>query len=241
MRTLVFAKRNFKEIMRDPLSIVFAILLPMFLLFIFQQFNIPNELFELKYFTPGIVVFSFSFISLFTATLVAKDRSTLLLVRLGASPMKTADYILGYVLAVIPFVILQNVLFFALAIILGLEFSINIIFTVLISIPISFLFIALGVLIGSFTSEKASSGVGSIIVQLVAFTSGMYFSADMAGDFFKVICKILPFESSLNIVRSILNGTGDISKSIIIVSIYTIVTLVLSIIIFKKNMISDNK
>ena len=36
MRTINFAKRNFKEIIRDPLSIVFAILLPLFLLFIFQ-------------------------------------------------------------------------------------------------------------------------------------------------------------------------------------------------------------
>ena len=42
MRILNFAKRNFKEIIRDPLSIVFAIILPLFLLFIFQQFNIPR-------------------------------------------------------------------------------------------------------------------------------------------------------------------------------------------------------
>lgn len=41
MRTLNFAKRNFKEIIRDPLSIIFAIILPLFLLFIFQQFKIP--------------------------------------------------------------------------------------------------------------------------------------------------------------------------------------------------------
>jgi hypothetical protein len=35
MRIINFAKRNFKEIIRDPLSIIFAILLPLFLLFIF--------------------------------------------------------------------------------------------------------------------------------------------------------------------------------------------------------------
>lgn len=242
MRSIIFAKRNFKEIIRDPLSIIFAIILPMFLLFIFQQFNIPNEMFELEYFTPSIVIFSFSFISLFTATLVAKDRSTSLLVRLSASPMKTIEYILGYILSVIPFVLIQNILFFTLAIILGLNFNINIIYTALISLPISVLFIALGVLIGSFTSEKASSGVGSVIVQLVAFTSGMYFSSDMAGKFFSVICKILPFESSVNIVRSVLNGNENgLLKSIIIVFIYTIITLIVSIFIFKKNMISDNK
>ena len=62
MRILNFAKRNFKEIIRDPLSIVFAIILPLFLLFIFQQFNIPNEAYKLENFTPGVLIFSFSFI-----------------------------------------------------------------------------------------------------------------------------------------------------------------------------------
>lgn len=81
MRMLNFANRNLKEIIRDPLSIIFAILLPLFLLFIFQQFEIPNEVYQIENFTPGIVVFSFSFITLFTAMLVAKDRGTSLLTR----------------------------------------------------------------------------------------------------------------------------------------------------------------
>ena len=42
MRTLNFAKRNFKELTRDPLSLIFEIALPLFLLFIFQQFNLPR-------------------------------------------------------------------------------------------------------------------------------------------------------------------------------------------------------
>ena len=98
MRILNFAKRNFKEIIRDPLSLIFAIILPLFLLFIFQQINIPSESYNIENFTPGIVIFGFSFITLFTATLVAKDRSTSLLIRLGISPMKSIDYILGYML-----------------------------------------------------------------------------------------------------------------------------------------------
>ena len=175
MRTLNFAKRNFKEIIRDPLSIVFAILLPLFLLFIFQQFSIPSENYQLQNFTPGIIIFGFSFITLFTAMLVSKDRTTSLLVRLGISPMKPIEYILGYMLSIIPIIIIQNVLFFILAIVLGLSFSINIIWAMLVSMIISILFIAIGIIIGSLVSEKASSGISSIIVQLVCFTSGMYF------------------------------------------------------------------
>ena len=109
MRIINFAKRNFKEIARDPLSLIFAIILPLFLLFVFQQFNIPNESYKLENFTPGMVVFGFSFITLFTAMLISKDRTTSLLIRLGVSPMKSREYILGYMLSIIPKQVLVNI------------------------------------------------------------------------------------------------------------------------------------
>ena len=107
MRTLNFAKRNFKEIIRDPLSIIFAVILPLFLLFIFQQFDIPTDNYKIENFTPGIIIFSFSFITLFTAMLISKDRSTSLLIRLGISPMKPMDYIFGYIISIIIFMTKQ--------------------------------------------------------------------------------------------------------------------------------------
>ena len=220
MRILTFANRNFKEIIRDPLSIIFSIILPLFLLYIF----------------------SLSFITMFTSSLVAKDRSTSLTTRLGVSPMKSIDYILGYSISVLPIVLIQNILFFMTAILLGLNFSINIIYTILVSIPISLLFISLGILIGTITTEKSSSGVSSIVVQLVAFTSGMYFSTDMVGNTFSTICKILPFQSTLNITKSVLNNSyNNILTSTLIVVIYTIITILLEIFLFKKKMISDSK
>ena len=238
MRILTFANRNFKEIIRDPISIIFAIILPLFLLFIFQQFKIPNDIYKIENFTPGIIIFSFAFITLFTATLISKDRSTSLLIRLGVSPLKPKEYVLGYIVAVLPIVIIQNVLFFIVAIILGLEFNVNVIYTILASIPISILFIAFGILIGSITTEKSASGVSSIVVQLVAFTSGMYFSTDMVGATFAKICNILPFSRCTIITKSILNGNYQnlLSSSLILV-LYTIFTLIISIMIFKKKRI----
>lgn len=242
MRIITFAKRNLKEIIRDPLSIIFSIILPLFLLYIFKQFKIPNEVYNIENFTPGIIIFSLSFITMFTSLLVAKDRSTSLTTRLEVSPMKSIDYILGYSISVLPIVLIQNILFFMTAILLGLNFSINIIYTILVSIPISLLFISLGILIGTITTEKSSSGVSSIVVQLVAFTSGMYFSTDMVGNTFSTICKILPFQSTLNITKSVLNNSyNNILTNTLIVVIYTIITIVLEIFLFKKKMISDSK
>ena len=209
MRTIIFAQRNFKEIVRDPVSIIFAVILLLFLLYIFQQFKIPNEIYNIENFTPGIIIFSLAFITMFTASLVAKDRCSSLTARLGVSPMKSINYILGYILSVI---------------------------------PISILFISLGILIGTITTEKSSSGISSIIVQLVAFTSGMYFTTDMVGSTFSTICHILPFESTLNITKDILNSNyNNILPSILIVGIYIVIVIILTIILFKRKMISDNK
>lgn len=240
MRVLNFAKRNFKEIVRDPLSLIFAIILPLFLLFIFQQINIPSESYNIENFTPGIVIFGFSFITLFTATLVAKDRSTSLLIRLGISPMKSVDYILGYMLSIIPMILIQNVLFFALALILKLPFTPYILLAILISVFISIIFISLGLIIGSLVSEKASSGISSIVVQLVAFTSGMYFPLELLGNGFATVCKVLPFESCVTILKAFVNANFTLiePRNIIVLLVYTILILVASILIFKKKMLN---
>ncbi|MBR3254667.1 MAG: ABC transporter permease [Clostridia bacterium] len=243
MIILNFAKRNFKEIIRDPLSIIFSVLLPLILLFVFKQINIPSESYELHNFTPGIIVFGFSFITLFTAMLISKDRTTSLLIRLGISPMKPIEYILGYMLSIIPLILIQNVLFFILAIVLGLSFSINIIWAIFISIVIAILFITIGIILGSLFSEKASSGISSIVIQLVCFTSGMYFPRELLGDVFSKICEFLPFESCVTIIKGIMNNNLEIisARNIVVFCTYTIAILVISVIVFKKKMISDNK
>ena len=157
--------------------------------------------------------------------------------------MKSSDYILGYILSLLPIVLIQNVLFFITAIALGLEFTISIIPTILVSMIISIFFISLGILIGSLVSEKGTGGLGSIVVQLVCFTSGMYFPKEVMGGVFEVICKSLPFEACLTIIQGTLHN--DFSNltllHIIVFLIYFITVIFLSIITFKKKMISDNK
>ncbi len=233
MRTLNFAKRNFKEMMRDPLSIIFALLLPLFLLFIFQQFKIPNDAYKIENFTPGIIIFGFSFLTMFTAMLVSKDRSTSYLSRLAVSPMKGYDYVLGYLFAVLPVALLQNALFFLAAVLLGLELSVGILLSVAASLPISLLFIGLGIFIGSLTGEKAASGVASIIVQLVAFTGGMYFDGSMVSDFFAALCKALPFSGTVDILRGALTlSTDSLALPILTVTLYTAATLTAATAVF---------
>ena len=196
MRILNFAKRNFKEIARDPLSLIFAIILPLFLLFIFQQINIPSESYNIENFTPGIVIFGFSFITLFTATLVAKDRSTSLLIRLGISPMKSIDYILGYMLSILPMILIQNILFFALALILKLPFTPYILLAILISVFISIIFICW---------KMKSKNKGKIIAK-IKLKGSLMISLKFLLAKFKILIKL--FTSLYNLYKSIFKLLG---------------------------------
>ena len=75
MRMMTFAKRCAKEILRDPINLAFGLGFPLVLLVLLSaiQANIPVSLFEINTLTPGITVFGLSFITLFSATLIAKQ------------------------------------------------------------------------------------------------------------------------------------------------------------------------
>ncbi len=240
MKMIIFAKRNIKEILRDPVSLIFMLGLPLFLLFIFQQFKIPNDIYNINNFAPAIIIFSFSFLTLFGSQLISKDRASSFLTRLFASPMKPIDYIIGYSLCMLPIAIFQSILFFIFALLFKLELSINILYTILLMIPVSFLYTGLGILIGCITSDKSAPGVSSIIVQLVCFTSGMWFDTSMVGKIFGFICKILPFKYTMDTARNALNGNfNEVWGALLITIISTIVVYIISTILFKNKMNND--
>lgn len=242
MRTIVFTKRNIKEIFRDPISLIFCIGLPLFLLVIFQQFNIPNDAYKISNFAPSIVVFSFTFITLFCGTLVSKDRTSSLLSRLFTSPLKPHEFVIGYSLSTIPLATIQSILFLLVSLFFGVNFNLNLILTVIISIPISILFVGLGILIGCIFSDKQTPGISSVLVQLVTFTSGMWFDINIMNNVFKTICNILPFRYAVDLSRNFLSGNySDILVPILIILAYTVGIYLLTIIVFNKKIQSDNK
>ncbi len=151
--------------------------------------------------------------------------------------MRGSDYVLGYVMAVLPIALIQNVVFFAAALLLGLEFTAGIILAVTLSLPISLLFVGLGILLGSCVSEKAAPGVASIAVQLVAFTGGMYFDGEMMGGFFAALCRYLPFSGAVDILKGAMNLSADgLFASALTVSVYTAAILVIATVVFTRNM-----
>ena len=200
MKMLSFAKRNTKEILRDPLNLFFGLGFPLVLILLLTaiQANVPVSLFEIQQLTPGVTVFGLAFMTLFSATIIAKDRSSSLLQRLYTTPLTSLDFILGYALPKIPIAIAQSVICYIVALILGLEFSINILLAILLIIPLSIFYIALGLLCGSVLTDKQVGGIcGALLTNLSAWLSGVWFDLDLVGGAFKKISYALPFVMQL--------------------------------------------
>ena len=209
MRMFTFAKRCAKEILRDPLNLIFGLGFPIILLLLLSaiQANVPVKLFEIESLTPGITVFGLSFLTLFSATLIAKDRESSLLQRLYTTPLKSADYILGYMLPIIPIAIAQSVICYIIAIVLGLPITINIIYAILMILPIAVFYVALGLLCGSVFNVKQVGGIcGALLTNLSAWLSGVWFDLELVGGTFSKIANVLPFVHAVELERAMLNG-----------------------------------
>ena len=209
MRAMTFAGRNTKEILRDPINFAFGLGFPLALILLLSviQANIPAELFRLEHLTPGISVFGLSFITLFSATMIAKDRSSSLLQRLYTTPLTPADFIAGYTLPLTPMAIAQCVICYIAAILLGLPVTVNILYAILAIVPVSVLYIALGLLCGSVLNDKQVGGIcGALLTNLSAWLSGIWFDLDLVGGVFKKVAYALPFVHAVDLQRAILAG-----------------------------------
>ena len=205
----IFAKRCAKEILRDPLSIFFGLGFPVVLLLLLSaiQANIPVALFEINALTPGITVFGLSFMTLFSATLIAKDRESAFLQRLYATPLRSADFILGYMLPLLPVAIAQALVCYLVAIPLGLDFGINAILALLGIIPMAVFHISLGLLCGSLLSVKQVGGIcGALLTNLSAWLSGVWFDLNLVGGAFGKIANLFPFVHAVSLEKALFFG-----------------------------------
>lgn len=240
MRMLAFANRNTKEILRDPLTLFFGLGFPLVLILLLSaiQANIPVKLFEIQHLTPGITVFGLAFMTLFSATIIAKDRGSSLLQRLYTTPLSPLDFILGYTLPIIPISIAQCVVCYIAAIFLGLNITVNILYAVVFIIPVSILYIALGLLCGSVLNDKQVGGIcGALLTNLSAWLSGVWFDLDLVGGAFKKIAYALPFAHAVEMERAILAGDfSGVFPHIWWVLGYAAVLLVLAVLMFLRQM-----
>ena len=269
MRSLVFCSRNIKELLRNPLSYVFCLGLPLVMLVVMTLINssipkpeipsgvgIPAEasasaaaatrVFEIDMLTPAIAVFGLTFIMLFCCISVSSDRTSAFLTRLYASPMKSTEFIIGYTL---PFAIVagaQIVITYITGEIISLIVngeSFNIGYMLLslpLFIPSVIMFIGLGVFFGTLLNDKAAPGVCSAFITAAAILGGIWMDIDAMGDGWIAVCSCLPFYHSVKYVRCALAGDfGRMVLPILICTAFALVIFVASALLFAHKAKAD--
>lgn len=242
-RIITLTKRNIKEILRDPLSLVFMLALPFFMEILFYLiFHELTAQFEMKYLAPGIVVFAQSFLTLFTGLLISIDRNSSFLTRLYVSKAKSYEFIFGYALAVLPIVLIQSILFFLVGGIFDSSlFGLGMVLAILTSLVSSLFFIAVGILFGCVCNEKSIGGISSIIVMGQSVLSGMWFPVEGLNQGMLTFMKILPFKNAIMLIQNLVLGINDVFKEfvlpLLIVLGYATIMFVVAILAFKKKMI----
>ncbi len=240
MRMLTFAKRNLKEIIRDPLTFAFSLGFPLVLLLLLTaiQANIPVEMFAIEHLAPGIAIFGLSFMTLFSATLIARDRESAFLQRLYTTPLTAFDFIFGYMLPIIPISVAQSMICYLAAVCLGLPLRWELLLAVLFIIPVSVFYIALGLLCGSVLNVKQVGGIcGALLTNLAAWLSGTWFDLELVGGAFKQVAYLLPFVHSVELERAIVAGQmSEILPHIGWVAGYGVVSCALSVTLFIRQM-----
>ena len=240
MRMLPFARRCGNEILRDPINMIFGLGFPLVLLVLLSaiQANIPVSLFEIDTLTPGITVFGLSFMTLFSATLIAKDRESALLQRLYTTPLTGLDFILGYMLPILPIALGQVLICYLFAIPLGLTVSVNILYAVLGILPMAIFNIALGLLCGSVLGVKQVGGIcGALLTNLSAWFSGVWFDLNLVGGTFKKIANVLPFVHGAELEKALFAGEFRLAAAHLVpIVLYSAGITVVAVLCFLRQM-----
>ena len=248
-----FSIRNGKEILRDPLSYIFCLGFPLVMLIIMTLVNesIPAEagmtIFRIDNLAGGIAVFGQTFIMLFTAISVAKDRGGAFLVRMYATPMSPMDFVIGYMLPMLVIAIVQSVITYAasfvIALIVGVELSLpGLLLSVVALVPSAVMFIGFGLLFGTLFNEKAAPGLCSIIISLGSFLGAIWFDAESTGGVLLKICKCLPFyycTKSARMSMAMKFGFAELWLPVIVVTACAVVVATASACIFRMKMKAD--
>jgi ABC-2 type transport system permease protein len=242
MKAMIFAVRNFKEIIRDPMSIILGIggpVAPIAMLSLVSR-SIPGsiDLFEIQNFAPGMIVVGLSFLALFLGMLMTTDRNTSFLIRLFATPLTGYDYLAGYFLSMLPLALLQTTACLITAVLFGLPFDSNLLAAMVALLPAAILFVSLGLLLGSVSSTSGGmSAFGMVIIAGSVFLSGAIIPIDAMGGAFKEVCYLLPFVHANNAVKASLGGdyASVINHSVWVLG-YALVIFGLAAILFKGKM-----
>ena len=263
-KSLIFAKRNLTEMVRDPLLYIFCAGFPIALALMFQIIlkysdgNTPT--FEVKSLIPGLMMFSYSLLMLMSSLLVSKDKTTAFVKRLFTSPMKSKDYLIGYFIPYILIGIVQSFICIILGYIFGatsgtgfVDFG-KALLLILEMLPIMTINILIGMIFGTLLNDKSAPAFSSIFISCSGVLGGAWMPIDSMGDFEK-FASYLPFYPPVYLGRIITGAKHTIPDNLgnpvyysfqdggwihlLVLGLYLVAVMALTVLFFNKKLKSD--
>ena len=224
----IFARRNALETVRDPVLYIFCIGFPVAMLAMFQLINHYTKgatpIFQLASLVPGVMMFSFTFVMLTMSLLVSRDKSTALLRRLYAAPMRPYHFVLGYALPATVIGIVQAFVCVGagalLAAITGASyFSFgSALLLILTQLPMLLFCVFLGILLGALLNDKSAPGLTSVFITASGVLGGVWMPLESMGSF-ETFCRCLPFYPSVILGRIATGFSYTVSEGFCLVII----------------------
>lgn len=205
MRAMAFAGRNRRELLRDPLTIGFGLGFPLVLLALLSAIGrrAPVENFAIEALAPGVASFGLTFVALFSATLLARDRSRAFMARLCASLMRPSDFIFGYLSPMLALSVAQIAVCYLAAVPMGLRFGVNALVSMAALTPAAAMYVAIGLLCGTLLNDRQASGIcGAVLTNGCAWLSGIWFDLALLGEGFERAANFLPFANAVTAARA---------------------------------------
>lgn len=210
MKYRALLKKTFFEILRDPVVYVFCVCMPILMIFLFaiinHYTNVTTQIFEMESLIPGIIVFSFSFITLTFSLTISKDMKSAVLRRIYIAPIKTRHILICYLVVGIVGSFIQEILAILTGFIVSLILKttyfniISAFMLILVNIPISLIFIFLGIILGMLLSDTAAPGVSSILISASGILGGAWMPIESMGGFM-IASSFLPFYPAVYLGR----------------------------------------
>ena len=238
MRSLELAKRNFKDVWRDPLSLGLTIGLPAVMLLVLQALGGVAEFFTPTVLAPGIVLFGFVMLMFSAAMALSRDRESALFSRLLTAPLRPNEFVAAYSLPYIPVAIIQVGLIFGFGALLGLDIDGNAGLVFLILLVSAVFYIELGMILGVAFTVKQVPFLYATILLLTIF-GGAWMDLEEIGGAFQSVANFLPFAHALDATRAVMvdgAGLADIATDFYWVLGYTVITGFVAVLLFRRRM-----
>lgn len=242
MISIIFAKRNLKEQLRNPINLFFTMAFPLLMFLVFQLIKTGTgatdevaPMFAVNNLVPSIAIFSYTFVSLAQSMQIAKDRESAFQARLSASPMKPSNFFWGYFLPSFVIVVIQTVIVFAVGCFFSMQFTIGTLLAFFSLLPISIFYVCVGIILGSVFDVKSAPGISTIFVQLTSIFSGMFFP--LTDGTFKDILTFLPFLPSVAIPQGLMHQTSqNLTLHVLVLTAYTLIAFAVANVLFFKRL-----